>query len=205
MKNWKKRLRPVAGRIWAALRGHGGAIAYYACVALALVAIAAAAERYRGAGKEAREGAALPAVEFSTPEAEEEEAHQSVPEGWAVLRNYAETPAWNAALGLWESHPATDYRPDGEAICLCAGTVRGMGRGGALGGYVEVESGELLIRYVSVSPREGLELGDELEAGDAIGTADASLPGEASLGPHLHLEAWLDGRPVDFAALAAGD
>lgn len=207
LKRWREKLnlRVIAARLRAALRKRGGAIAYYACVALALAAIAVAAERYRGEKKAAEEGAALPAVEFSAPEEEREEEKPAIPESWAILRGYAEAPAWNAALGLWECHPAMDLRPDGAVACLCAGTVRGVGKSGALGGYVEVESGELRMRYASISPREGLEPGDELEIGDAIGTADASLPGEANLGPHLHLEAWLDGRPVDFAALADGD
>ena len=207
MKQWMKRLnpRPAAGRLWAAIRERQGQIAYYACVALALIAIAVAAERYRG-GEDRRQDAALPAVEFSTPAPEEEApARPFIPEGWVILRGYSDAPVWNEALGLWESHPATDVRPDGEALCLCAGTVRGVGESGALGGYVEVESGELILCYASIAPREGLKPGDELDVGDTIGAADASLPGEAVLGPHLHLEARLNGRAVDFETIIAGD
>lgn len=202
----RNRLRDATEGMRALLRGRGGQIAYYAAVALALAAIAAAAERYRdGRGGQA-EAPALPAVEFSQPQQDVEAAAPRAPEGATCLRGYSDCPEWSSALGLWEDHRATDYRLNGDAVaCLCSGVVRTVGVSGTYGGFVEVESGELLLRYASVAPREGLKPGDKLRVGEALGRADASLPGEASLGAHLHLEAILNGESADFAALTAGD
>lgn len=195
-----------ARRLRLALRGRAGQVLYCALIALALTAIAFAAESYRSGRGTRAETAALPAVELAAPEATDAQEPPRAPEGAELVRAWTERPAWNGELGLWEAHPAVDYRiPGNEVACLCPGVVRAVGVSGALGGYVEVESGELLLRYASISPREGLQPGDALAAGEAVGFADASLPGECALGPHLHLEAYQDGEAVDYSALLPGD
>lgn len=200
------RLRTATGRLRSLLLGRGGQIAYYAAVALALTAIAAAAEHYRDGRGEEAQTPALPAVEFSQSPQEAEAAEPCAPQGATCLRGYSDCPEWSNALGLWEDHRAVDYRlNDGTVECLCPGVVRTVGVSGACGGFVEVVSGELLLRYASISPREGLAPGDKLRMGEALGRADANMPGEASLGAHLHLEASIDGESADFAALTAGD
>lgn len=193
--------------MWKALRENGGHVAYCAGIALALTAIAFAAEGYRNRHGDSEAGPALPALEQPALEAEVEPAEPlRAPEGAELLRAFCAVPEWNAELRQWETHLAVDYRTrDGGVECLCAGTVRAVGKSGAHGGFVEIECGELLMRYASVSPREGLEPGDALEAGDPIGTADASMAGESGLGAHLHLEAERAGAPVDFEALVRGD
>lgn len=200
-------LRDPARRLWQTVRAHGREIGYYAAIALALTAIAFGAEMYRNRGNIDAAPRTLPTAELAAPAAEEPEEAEAgeeapaLPEGAQLLRGYAESPAWNAALELWESHPAADYRlPENEVPCLLPGTVRNITRGGALGGCVEVDSGGAVLRYASVEPREGLQIGDSLEAGEAIGVANDSMPGEAQLGPHLHLELLQSGAHADFAA-----
>lgn len=190
-------------------KGRLGQVLYCLGIALALVVIAFAAESYRNGGSESEVEPPMLAVGEIVPSevAPTEEAPAlRTPEGGEVLREWSETPAWNAELGLWESHEAVDYRlKDDAVVSLCAGTVRSVGVSGALGGYVEVACGELLLRYGSVKPAEGLKAGDALQPGDLIGTADASLPGESALGHHLHLEVVRDGEALDFVSLLTGD
>lgn len=202
----RARMRRACRRLREALRTHGGQLAYYGGIALALAAIAFAAERYRGEREAEPQAPSLPAVEFAPPAEEAEKVELRMPADMELLRGYSEVPLWNAALGQWESHAALDYQVAGGAVeSLSAGVVRAVGKSGAYGGFVEVDCGEILLRYASILPREGLEPGDELEPGEEIGTADASLPGELGLGPHLHLEAVAEGRAVDYSSLAAGD
>lgn len=214
-------LRVRAGKLWECVRARRGEIAYYSAVALALAAIAFAAEAYRGDRVHEDAAPSLPAAELAAEahrnagdestgdaDAEEEAGAPALPEGAELMRGYSSEPAWNPELGMWENHPAADYRvPGGEVGCLLSGTVRGVERGGARGGCVEVESGGRILRYASLEPRADLEPGDKLAAGEPVGRASDSMPGEAALGPHLHLEWTEGGAHVDVTAraLPAGD
>ena len=62
-----------------------------------------------------------------------------------------------------------------------------------------------ILRYASISPREGLEPGEEIEFGDPVGTADTSLPGESEMGVHLHMELQHGEKYEDFMSLVSGD
>ena len=207
MKNFATRALEMGRKWMTTVRAYGGQIVYYGGVALALTAIAFAAEQYRAKPTADSVEPVLPAVELTAPaEAEVEEEALRAPDGAELLRAYSKMPEWNAALRLWESHEAMDYRLEDDAVVsLSAGVVRTVGRSGVYGGFVEVESGEYLLRYASIAPREGLAPGDALSLGDPIGTADASMPGEADSGAHLHLELLAGATLADFAALANGD
>ena len=196
-QNWGRRLLK-------SMRLYGKEIIYYGGVALALTAIAFAAEHYRGDRLPEPAAPALPAVELTTASAEAEETQTMfcTPEGATVLRAYAAEPQWNAALGLWENHEAIDYCLDGDAVTsLSAGVVRTVGKSGVYGGFVEVECGEYLLRYASIAPRDDLMPGDPLEIGDIIGKADLSLPAESELGAHLHLELLYGENRENFAVI----
>ena len=199
--------RNMGRGLWDFLRRRGGQIVYYGGIALALTAIAFAAEQYRGGRGIDAAVSVLPAVELSAPAPAEEEADALyAPEGAELLRAYAGEPQWNGTLELWETHTAVDYRVEGDAVAsLSDGIVRAVGRSGAYGGFVEVECGERLLRYASIAPRDELLPGDALKAGDLIGTADASMPGEAEMGAHLHLESIRGDKYEDFVSLTNGD
>ena len=115
-------------------------------------------------------------------------------------------PTWNAGLGFWESHEAVDYQmKDDAVVSLTSGVVCAVGRNGIWGGFVEVTCGDAVLRYASIAPRSDLSLGDALLPGDVIGQADTSMPGEAELGAHLHLELQRDGVAEDFVSWQNGD
>ena len=186
------------------LKRNAGRIAYYALVVIALCAIARAAEAYRSGSD--GDALVLPAADAMDVLQVEEPAPQVLlPEAWKLLRGYSEEPQWRAGLGLWETHPAVDFACTGGIVCLREGTVRTVGASGVYGGFVEVESDGMLMRYASIEPADGLEPGLVLNVGDAIGKADASMPSEADAGAHLHLELYLDGQAADFVQYAAAD
>ena len=129
-------------RLIKPLRLYGREVAYYGGVALALTAIAFAAEHYRGGQLPAPAAPALPAVELASPpsEAEFDSRLFCAPKGAEMIRGYAREPEWCAALRLWETHEAVDYRLDGDSVAsLSAGTVRTVGKSGIFGGFLEVE------------------------------------------------------------------
>jgi len=181
------------------LKQNGGHILYYGSVAVVLVAVAIAAERYRVDPEP--EAMVLPAVDVSTG-AVEEKLQLSLPEGMALIRGYAAEPFWNAMLGQWECHGGADYSlKDDTVISLCDGSVTGLGRSARLGGFIEISAGELLLRYASLAPAEDLQIGERVRMGDRLGTADAGMTGEAWLGAHLHLESEVNGVPTDPAKI----
>lgn len=184
-------------------RKHAGKVAYYGGIAVALLAIAAAAERYRGA--EEGERLLLPAADLPVAsEQRMEEAKATLPEGARILRGYSALPQWNEAFARWEAHTAVDIAfPEDEVYCVLEGEVIAVGRSSAWGGFAEVLCGDRLLRYASIEPEEGLEIGVRIAVGDRIGRADGSMSGEAEMDAHLHLEVWEGENSVDFAALAA--
>ena len=204
LQGFQTLVRRCARRIRDFMKRNGGRIAYYALVAVALCAIARAAEIYRADGGN-EDALVLPAADaMDVFDASDEEVAPEIllPEAWELLRGYSNVPQWCAELGMWETHPAVDYACAGGVLCLREGTVRTVGTSGVYGGFVEVESDGMLMRYASITPAENMQPGMELELGDAIGTADASMAGEADAGAHLHLELYLDGAAADFARYA---
>lgn len=208
--NFAARMRAASGgvaarasRLWKWTRGHAGRAAYYGAIAIALCAVGWAAEQYRTENPSETDALILPAADVQLALPAKPEAKIYLPEGAEALRAYAATPEWNGALGLWAAHTGVDYfLPGGAVESLSAGTVRTVGESGIYGGFVEVESGEYLLRYASIAPDAALVPGAEIAAGARIGTADNSMPAEANMGAHLHLELERAGKNVDFARWA---
>lgn len=177
------------------VRRHSGEIAYYGGVLLVLGAIAWTAESYRS-GRVEEQALVLPAVELEV--AAEPEPMVVVPQGMEILDGYSEAPRWNRALGCWQSHAAVDYAcTDGRIVSLSEGRVRTVGESGVLGGFVEIETGEYLLRYASAEVDEDIRPGMQLQPGDEIGMANAGMPSEAHLGAHLHLEVFRGNEAVN--------
>lgn len=211
MLKWRKGLRE---RLAAAMRlvgRHAGRIAYYGGIGVALCAIALAAGEYRRGGDGGEEALLLPAADLSgMMERIQAEPEASLPEGWRLVRGFSRLPEWNGELGQWEAHTGVDVAfADGMVSCLLEGEVIGLGRSGLWGGFVELRCGERIFRYAGVEAEEGLEIGRMLAAGERIGRMDGSMPGEAGMEAHVHLEVWEGEEAIDFeqayAKIPAGD
>lgn len=177
-----------------------GKIAYYACLALVLAAIAFAAEQYR---REAAEQPEIAAVQSpAAAQLQTSEALVDRPASALLLRGFDKYPAWNTALRCWEVHQATDYQIEGNRVtCAYPGAISDVGESGRLGGFVIIDSDWLRILYASVTPDADIAPGQRIEAGKEFAEVDDSLPGEAGMGPHLHIECFVNGNMSDFEAL----
>lgn len=194
---WKKALR----KIGMFIRRNAGQALYYAGVALVLCAFAFAAQQLRMKRNPDAAEAAMPIAEIEAAETvQTEEIVFFLPETAQIVREYSAQPQWQAELGCWQCHPGMDVRfEDDMARSIAEGRVVVIGENGSYGGFVEVETAEFLLRYASIEPLEEMEVGMELKAGEKIGTANSSMPGEGSLGAHIHLEMMKDGAHVDPA------
>lgn len=171
-------------------------ILYYGAMAVLLCALAYAADIYRS--ENAQETLVLPSVELERGEDAAIKPMLSFPNGTLSIRGFHSEPAWNDALGQWEIHTARDYSLDGERVtALCDGIVADIGHDAGLGGYVEIQSGELLLRYASMRPEEALQIASTVKAGDLLGHADGSMLSEQYMQAHLHLEAEIGGEALD--------
>lgn len=190
------RMRRHCAAVAAFARKNAGRLAYYGAVAVVLTAVALAADAQRGG---ATEELVLPAADVAEALGEHREETQLVgSEGMELLRGYSALPEWNGELRQWETHPAADYAlTDGGVFSLCAGRVRTVGESGVYGGFVEIEAGEMLLRYASIEPSEELKAGESVAAGQEIGRATEGMPGERSMGAHLHLELYVEDESAD--------
>jgi len=193
----KGRAKAVAQRFICFVRRRYKVILYYGAVILVLALVAGAAESYR-TGKDGGQMLVLP--ENVIAETVSEKGSEIVyPENMSLLRGFSDQMEWNSALGQWEMHPANDYAfSDGQVACLSSGTVLDVGESGVKGGYIEIESGDMVYIYCSVIPGENILPGVQLAAGEIIGIADDSMPSELTLGKHVHLEVYESGKPVNF-------
>ena len=181
------------------IRKHWARVAYYAGIAAALAVVAVAAEQYRAEGVLPETAAqAVPAVGMEAEQSVQQKIKLLKPEGMVLMRAYSDHPQWNEALGHWETHGAADYRCEGDIVrSVSDGVVTAIGKNGAYGSYIDVESGEYLLRYASVQPEGEIQPGTQVSAGETIGKANASMPGEGYAGAHLHLEIYSNGLPAD--------
>ena len=195
----KETLRRGAGFLY---RRRGDFI-YYGLVLLALAGMAWGAEAYR-IRKNAQEEIAVPATEIL--QVEEEAPAFLLPEGMSLLQGYSDQPLWNGQAHCWQAHPAADYVCEGGLVCaLAAGTVEDVGKSGVLGGYVQVRSGDVLLKYCCLQPLESIAVGAFIDQGEILGEAQNAMPGETQLGEHLHLEASREAENLDPASLLQGE
>lgn len=186
----------IMKRICGSLHGRMGKIAYYGGVALALCAIALAAETYRQEEQPSQLPVVLPAVAEKPVEMQ---PVFSCPEDMQLLRGYSAAPAWDAYLDCWRTHPAVDLQFGNDCVySLSDGVISAIGKSGVCGGFVEIQSGEYLLRYASLAVVEQIEPGQNIKAGDVLGIAGQNMPSEAGMQPHVHLEVQQGEEYLDF-------
>ena len=117
-----------------------------------------------------------------------------------ILRAYdAQESAFWQALGLWQMHPALDIAGQaGASVKACMdGTVKSVTYDVLWGWRVRIahEGGRETV-YAGL---EGgvVQAGDSVRRGQRIGTLAQSVPCEAEMGTHLHLEMIRDGKHQD--------
>lgn len=118
-----------------------------------------------------------------------------------VLTTYSDTPLYNDTLRSYRVHQAVDF--DGEegqrVRVLAAGTVTAIEEDALWGPCITVDHTSGIVSvYRGVVAQ--VAVGDELAVGDVLGTV-AAIPCEKHLGPHLHMELYQNGAPVDVTTL----
>lgn len=121
-----------------------------------------------------------------------------------IIRHHdlQESVLWET-LNVWQVHVGMDIAGVAKQVVHCAGggTVRCVTRDALWGGSVEVEQEDgrravyrgLAMRFVNA--------GDTVVRGQEIGTLLDTVPCEAELGAHLHMEVIRDGMAQDPLAM----
>lgn len=107
---------------------------------------------------------------------------------------------FNETLGDWRTHNGTDIaaKTGEEVKNAMAGTVTKAAEEGTWGGVVEVNCGDVTLRYAGLALPLQVKEGDAVAVGQLLGKI-SEVPCENGLEAHLHLEATKDGAYVDPA------
>ena len=146
-----------------------------------------------------------PQPQAEAPAQEKQTAPRPVVYTWpakgAVLREFSmETLALDPTLGDWRTHRGLDIAADlgTDVIAMGEGRVTGIYEEDLLGTVVVVEHPDgLASAYCGLGAEPPVRPGDLVQAGTVLGTVGDSGIGESGMEPHLHLETWLAGEPVD--------
>ena len=118
-----------------------------------------------------------------------------------VLRDFsAETLALDPTLEDWRTHMGVDIAASlgVEVLAIASGTVSAVYEDGLMGTTVVVDHGNgLVTTYSNLAGQPTVESGDTVETGTILGTVGSTAIAESGLSSHLHLEASLNGVPVD--------
>lgn len=211
---FRKKMAGKARALRGALRAIPGAwvryragIVYYGAVAAVLIAIALAADGYRGvhAKEETPIEAVQPVMDASSiaqdRAAEAARLAPQLPEGACVLRTFSRAPDRNETLGQWDAHPGMDIRfANDDVPALCAGDVEAVVQDARYGCTVIIRTGKDRMRYMGVADGS-VQAGDRVEAGECIARQAERVRCETHLGAHVHIEAEIDGECIDIAPL----
>lgn len=131
-----------------------------------------------------------------------------VPMTWplqgAVLRSYSPTqPLYQATLDAWSVHMGVDLAAEkGQTVVAAAdGQVKAVGKSALRGLTLEIEHDNGVICRMMGLQSITVSGGERVRAGQAVATAGGSHPAEALDKPHLHLEFWEQGAPVEPLSL----
>ena len=118
-----------------------------------------------------------------------------------------ETMVHSGVTGIWAVHPAVDLSCQrGEKVfAIGDGTVLGAGQDQRQGAWLRIDHGDgVTAYYAGMALTADYLPGDTVELGAVIGYAGDGLLDETDLAPHLHLQIWRDGVPVDPLTLWEG-
>jgi len=118
-----------------------------------------------------------------------------------VLRDFSvETLALDPTLGDWRTHGGMDIAAalGVEVLAMAPGTVSEVYQDGLMGTTVVVDHGDgLTSTYSNLAAQPTVEPGDSVETGTILGAVGDTAIAESGLVTHLHLEASMNGDPVD--------
>lgn len=140
-----------------------------------------------------------------TPTQEPEDKGASLVFTWPVkgelVRDFSvETLALDPVMGDWRTHNGLDVaaEPGLKVLAMAEGTVDSVYEDGLMGTTVVVDhGGGLTSTYASLNPETAVKPGDRVDTGTVLGTVGNSAIAESGMVPHLHLEVWKDGDPVN--------
>ncbi len=118
-----------------------------------------------------------------------------------LLKDYSNSALqYNSTLRLWQAHKAIDFSAaEGtEVYAVMDGKVVEVTYNYLLGHIVKLDvGGGMVVVYASLGKDIPVSTGDQVKKGSVIGYVGNTAKSEASDGPHLHLEVWLDDENVD--------
>lgn len=118
-----------------------------------------------------------------------------------VSKDYSNSALqYSATLKQWEAHKAIDFSAEEgtDVFAVKDGKIIEVSYNYLMGNTVKLDVGNnLIVVYSSLQNDVPVKEGDVVKQGDVIGKVGTTAKSEASDGPHLHLETWLDGVNVD--------
>ena len=130
--------------------------------------------------------------------------HESTPELYVfplsntVQKSFSiEMPLYSETMGDWRLHTGVDFAgEEGQKVkAMARGTIASVTDDSIWGKKVVIDHGVgVESHYYGVLSK--VEEGDTVDVGTLIGTL-AEIPCESAQSPHLHLEVYVDGKPVD--------
>lgn len=109
-------------------------------------------------------------------------------------------PLYCETMRDWRLHLGVDFAGDeGQTVnSVTRGEVISVKTDPLWGGVIEIDHGVgVVTRYCGV--KAIVRVGDKVEAGEHIGDLQ-TIPCECAQSPHLHLEMFVDGKPIDPVA-----
>lgn len=118
-----------------------------------------------------------------------------------ITKNYSNSALqYSKTLKQWEAHKAIDFAAEEgtDVLAVMDGTICEVSFNYLMGNVVKLDVGNgLVVVYKSLQNDVPVKQGDKVKRGDVIGKVGTTAKSEASDGPHLHLETWLNGENVD--------
>lgn len=113
---------------------------------------------------------------------------------------------YQATFGDWRTHMGTDYAAKlGDRVyAMTDGTVEDVYTDALNGPCVRIKHADgLETLYMGLGEKVKVKKGQAVKAGDVIGVVDNTNLAESAQEPHLHVEAFRDGKHIDPESLLA--